>query len=113
MKKLIPITLALVLLFTVTVSAATMVANTDVTLSFSGTTASCSGTVRDAGKYINATLTLYQGGMQVASWPVTGSSSASNSGTANCVSGLSYTLVLSGTSGGVSFVPASVTKTCP
>jgi len=113
MKRTFLITLVLVLLFTVSVSAATMAVRPSVTLNFSGTTANCSGSVRDYGNYIDATLTLYQGGTQVASWPVSGNSSASNSGTANCVSGLTYTLTLSGTSGGVSFIPASVTKTCP
>ncbi len=113
MRKTVLISIALVLLFTVTASAATMIAKPSVSLTFSGTTATCAGSVRDSGKYIDATLTLYQGGTQVASWPVSGNSPASNSGTANCVSGLTYTLTLSGTSGGVSFTPASVTKTCP
>ena len=113
MKRTILITIALVLLFTVAASAATLAVRPSVTLTFSGTTANCTGSVSDPGHYINATLELIQGGTVVGSWPVVGTSGAANSGTANCVSGLSYTLKLSGTSGGVSFIPASITKTCP
>lgn len=81
-------------------------------LTFSGTTAYCSGSVSDLNKYIVATMTLSQGGAPVASWLRTGTSYVDFYGTCTVVKGLSYTLVISGTVDGVPFSTTPITKTC-
>ena len=82
-------------------------------LSFSGTTANCSGTVLDSGKYIVATMRLTHNGTTVASWSKSGTSVVVLSGSCSVVSGQSYTLVISGTSDGVPFSTTPFTRTCP
>lgn len=125
MKKLLSFVLALSILF----SAVPVVFANDLTtpaddpvvfelsahgsLSFSGTTANCSGTVTDVGKYIVATMTLKHNGSTVASWSKSGTSVVTLSGSCSVVSGQSYTLVISGTSDGVPFSTTPFTRTCP
>ena len=74
-------------------------------------TVTCKARVSFLGKSIDATLELYQGSTLVAWWTKTGTSSVSFSEPAPFISGLSYTLTISGTANGVAFTPASVTKT--
>ncbi len=113
MKRIICIVLCIVLALSCAAFAAEMVTRAKVTLSFSGTTANCSGSVTDAGKYIDATLELLQGSTSIDSWSMSGTSAVSVSDTATVSHGVTYTLRISGTSGGVSFTPVEVTKTCP
>lgn len=76
-----------------------------------GSTATCKVTLRAAGQSIDATLELKQGNTVIASWSGIGSGILTLSGTATVVSGVTYTLTVSGTIDGVAFTPASITKT--
>lgn len=81
-------------------------------LSFSGTTANCYGTVTDLDKYIVATMTLSQGGTVVGSWSGSGISVVNLSGSCKVTKGKTYSLVISGTVDGVSFTTTPIVKTC-
>lgn len=81
-------------------------------LNFSGTTAYCSGSVTEPGKYIHATMTLSHGSTVVGSWMAGGSSIVNLSGSCAVTKGESYTLVISGTVDGVPFSSTPYTKTC-
>lgn len=81
-------------------------------LSFSGTTANCYGTVTDPHKSIVATMTLSQGGTVVASWSGSGTSVVHLSGSCKVTKGLTYSLVISGTVDGVAFSTTPIVKTC-
>ena len=109
MKKFIIVGMLLVLLLSNTVYAAQTV---QPTLSFSGTTANCSVTIRAKGKAIDATLELWQGSTMVASWHKTGTSSVTISETYNCTSGVTYTLTVTGTIGGQTIIAIPVTGNC-
>ncbi|MBQ3930756.1 MAG: hypothetical protein II725_00580 [Firmicutes bacterium] len=80
------------------------------TLSISGNQATCSVTVRAPGKTIDATLELWQGSTLVASWSDCRTGIVVLSETVTVVSGLTYTLTVSGTINGVAFTPQSVTN---
>lgn len=82
-------------------------------LTFSGTTANCSGSVTDGGKWISATMTLSHNGSTVASWSKSGRSNVTLVGSCPVVSGWTYTLVISGTVDGVAFSTTPYTATCP
>lgn len=113
-KRLFSFTLALtlLLLFSAPVFAATQANRVTPNLSFSGTTANCSVTVKGSGT-INATLELWQGSTLVASWSGSGTNRVSISGSASVSHGQTYTLTVSGTVGGVAIQAVPVTKTCP
>lgn len=82
------------------------------TLSFSGTTANCKVTVSEFNKQISVTMTLWDGKTCVASWSDSGKSVVSLSKSCTVEAGKSYTLQVSGTSGGSPLSVPSVTKTC-
>ena len=113
-KRLFSFTLALtlLLLFSAPVFAATQVNRVTPNLSFSGTTANCSVTVKGSGT-IHATLELWRGSTLVASWSGSGTNRVSISGSASVSRGQTYTLTVSGTVGGVAIQATPVTKTCP
>lgn len=81
-------------------------------LSFSGTTAICSGSVTDNNKSISATMTLYHGSTPVGSWSESGTSYVDFYGTCTVTKGQSYTLIISGTVNGTPFSTTPITKTC-
>lgn len=81
-------------------------------LSFSGTTAICDGTVTDLNKYIVATMTLSTGGSAVASWSGSGWSVVNLGGSCKVTKGTTYSLVISGTVDGVAFSTTPIVKTC-
>ena len=83
------------------------------TLEFSGTTATCEYQLVDTGKSIRVTMELWQNDTLVDSWTKTGTSVVTMSETCAVSRLRNYTLTVSGTSGGVSFGPVSVTKRCP
>ena len=125
MKKTISIALVLVLLFVAipfayaddpTTPAEDPVISEIIaagSLTFSGTTANCSGSVTDNGKWISATRTLSHNGSTVRSWSGSGRSNVTLNGSCTVVSGWSYTLVISGTVDGVAFSTTPYTATCP
>ena len=81
-------------------------------LTFSGTTANCSGTVTNPDKYIVATMTLSHGGTVVGSGYGEGTSYVVLNGSCTVTKGWSYTLVISGTVDGTPFSTTPITKTC-
>lgn len=124
MKRFISLSLIFILVFTAAVSAYAVDTTHPVddpiiseivasgSLTFSGTTANCSGSVTDPGKSIVATMTLSRGSTVVGSWSGSGTSYVVLNGSCTVTKGLSYTLVISGTVDGVSFSTTPITKTC-
>lgn len=114
MKRLLPIAIILSMLMLLSVPglAATQANGITPYLSFSGTTASCTATVRGSGK-INATLELWQNNTLVNSWSASGTVAIFLHGTAAVAHGQTYTLTVCGTVGGVAIQATPVTKTCP
>lgn len=114
MKRLFSVALVLTILavFSAAALAATQATVYAPNLSFSGTTANCTVTVKESGT-INATLELWQGSTLVASWSGSGTNRVRISGAASVSHGQTYTLTVSGTVGGVAIQATPVTKTCP
>lgn len=83
------------------------------TLSFSGSTAACKYTLSSFGKKIDITMELWQDSTLIDSWNKTGTSVISLNEACPVTRGLTYTLKGSGTCGGETISPTSVTKTCP
>ena len=116
-KKVLLLVLVFVMAFSASAFAAETVKENErfapsaPTLTVSGTTATCRGSIRYASAYIEADLELWQGSTLVASWHQTGTGRVTISETATIVHGITYTLTLSGTVNGVAFTPASITKT--
>ena len=113
-KRLFSFVLVLTVLTLVSVAAlaAILAPGAAPNLSFSGTTANCSVTVKGSGT-INATLELWQGSTLVASWSGSGTNRVRINGSASVSHGQTYTLTVSGTVGGVAIQATPVTKTCP
>ena len=108
-------TMILLLLISVLSSTAMAAERADQTpiLSFNGTTADCSVQIRARGKYIDATLELWQGSTMVDSWHNSGYNSVYIHGThSNCTPGVTYTLIVTGTIGGVAITCTPVTGSC-
>lgn len=116
MKKIITSLLVAALLaaLATTAYAAPMrAASTNQSLSFSGTTANCEVTVSEFNKQIVVTMSLWDGKTCIALWSDSGKSIVSMSKSCAVESGKSYTLQVSGTSGGSSISVPSITRTCP
>ena len=114
-KRLLLIALCITLLSAIpTANAADMRATGKyASLDYSGATALCTGTVDSPGKSIYVNMQLWRGSALIASWNESGTHAVSIERTAPVVKGQTYTLKLSGTCGGTSFTPITVTKTCP
>lgn len=108
---------AILLLFVLglTAHAASMAYDANPSLSFSGTTAHCTVVCRGdkTTDSISATLTLYQGNTEIASWSNFGTFRVPVSGNCNVTSGLTYRLKLSWSVNGVSLPDVEVSNTCP
>lgn len=125
MKKIISIALVLTLLFAsvpfayaddMTTPADDPIVSEVVaagSLTFNGTTAICSGSVSDLGKWIVATMTLSHNGSTVGSWSGSDWTNVTLNGSCPVTKGWTYTLVISGTVDGVPFSTTPYTATCP
>ena len=82
-------------------------------LTFSGSTATCSLVIREPGKTINATLELWQGSTKIAAWTKSGNSYVIVTGSRSVTSGQTYTLKAHGTIDGTAITATSVTRICP
>ena len=111
-RKMVVLVLVLALLFgiTIPVFASTQNVSYQLRLTLNGSTAICDFRVTDPGKYINATMELWQGSTFITSWSASGYSIINMSETYTITSGLTYTLKGYGTSGGVSFTAPEVTQ---
>ncbi len=76
-----------------------------------GSTVYCAARVSFFGKSIDATMELYRGTTLVAWWTKSGTGIVSFDEPAPFISGMSYTLTVSGTVDGVAFTPQSTTQT--
>ena len=106
MKKRISVVfvfLVLCMLVSIPAFAAQKASMVEPSLSFTGTTANCSVSITALGKTISATMELWHGSTRLASWSDNGTSLLSLSETYPVVSGLSYTLKVSGTIGSAPF----------
>ena len=81
------------------------------TMTVTGASVQCTAKVTFWNQSIDATLELYQGSTLVAWWTKTGTGLVSFSEPAPFISGLSYTLTISGTANGIAFTPQSITQT--
>jgi len=115
MKRFTAILAAVVLVFTMCVSAFAVEPRATTarpTLSFSGTTANCSVVITSYGDDIEATMELWRGATLVDSWSDEGTSMLTIKGSCTVTKGVTYTLKVSGTADGVSFSTPNVSKTC-
>lgn len=116
MRRIICVILVIMLIAApVTASAATArTANIIVSLSYSGTTATCSAVaISDyTTDEITCVLKLWNGSTCVATWYGSGSGYLSMSKTKAVTSGVEYTLTADVTINGVAQPQASITKKC-
>lgn len=82
-------------------------------LSFNGTTANCYIYIYEAGKNIDITLELWHGGTLVHSWSDNRTTQVIINEYSPVVSGYTYTLLVTGTIGGVPINCTPITDTCP
>lgn len=125
-KKLTTITLALLMILSITASALSIQPRWNVTascepvLTFSGTRATCVADVRaDSGARISGTMTLYRvssvNQTVVASWNFSGTSDVFASKSSTVTKGQTYKLVVSVAvtgSNGTDKITLDTTKTC-
>ena len=83
------------------------------TLSFDNASAICTYSMTSPGKVISVNMELWRGSVLIDSWNKTATHTVSLNKSCAVTPGLTYTLKVSGTYGGVSFGPTSITKTCP
>ena len=115
MKKIISVILVAVMLLAISASAFAepyRAASVTPTLSFSGTTANCKVTIRESGKAISATMSLWDGNTCLDSWSGNGTSLLIISGSHEVVQGKTYTLKVTGTSGSTTLVVEPVSGKC-
>lgn len=112
-RRICALAAVLALVMTMTVHAApARTPRPNGSLTFNGTTATCSTTLSDYGKEIDVELQLWQGSTLVASWPASGTSKISVEGTCQVTKGQTYSLVVTGTAGSSDFSITLATKTC-
>lgn len=80
-------------------------------LSYDGITANCKATISSPGDLIDVTMTLKKGDTVISSWSGYGTSAVRISETHTVTKGVTYTLEVIGTAGGIPF-SRSITRTC-
>lgn len=115
MKRIIPLTLVLIMLLSISVSAAAFTPKRGVktpSLWFSDKTANCRVTITEPGKQISVTMELWQGRTLLKSWTDSGKSPFKMEREyTGVVTGQTYTLKVYGKSGGVAFSLPSTSRT--
>ena len=113
-KRSLTLAVLLLLVLSVQVHGVWYVARATPSLSFSGTTAQCTGRViaDNDDDAIKATLTLWDGSKVVDSWSSSGTGSLSLSGSCTVSKGKKYTLTLDATVNGVSISQRPTSGTC-
>jgi len=116
-KKILSLVLVLVFAFSISAYSAGPIRAPRVTasLSFSGKTATCSGSVYadNRNDTVSVTVTLWSGNVCKGTWTKQGNYSARTSGTKAVTSGVTYTVKVNTTINGVTQPTKSVTRTCP
>lgn len=116
MKKVLSTVLLLSIMLSVSVQAAGPVRAPSInhSLSFSGTTATCSASVRaEPSDSVSVVAKLWSNGICRETWSGKGTGVARTGGTKTVSRGTSYTLTIDATINGVTQPRQSVTKTCP
>lgn len=111
-KRIIAMAAVLVFLLATTANAAVLVTKVTPSLTFSGTTANCSVTVRDSGKEIEATVELWYGNTLIDSWSDSGTSRLTVSGSHTVTKGRTYTMKVAVTVDGSNVNVSPISKTC-
>ncbi len=111
-RILLTIVLVSIISNSMMVSAAIRTTMVTPTLTFTGTTAYCRVSITEIGKDIEATLELWQGDTLIDSWSGSATSYLVIAGNHSVISGLTYTLEVTGTIDGVAFTGTPVIKTC-
>lgn len=114
-RKIISLATVFVLMVTMCASALAIeprAAQINPSLTFSGTTANCRVVIISSGDDIDATLELWRGNTLVDSWAGEGTSYVSVSGKCSVTKGVTYTLKVRGTIGGVSIDCGDISRTC-
>lgn len=113
-KRSLTLVALLLFLFAIQAQAVAYVTQPRPTLSFSGTTAYCYGTVTtgSANSKIEATLTLWHGSTVVDSWSESGTGSVDFGGSCTVSKGERYTLTLDATVNGSPISRKSTSGTC-
>jgi len=116
MKRVIPMILALVMLLSVAAQAAgpEKIPSARPSLTFSGTTATCSARVRadNSADAISVTMKLWKGNSCLQTWNANGTGRVTVSKTATVTKGSAYKLTVDYTINGVKQTQKSVTNTC-
>ena len=115
MKKVISLILILVMLLAISVTAFAAeprIAGASPSLYFTGTTAHCGVIITEANKQITASMTLWDGNDCIGIWPGSGTSIVEITGTCTVEPGKTYTLKVTGTSGGKVIFVDPITATC-
>ena len=110
-KKLLVMTLVLLLILSTAAYAVEPRVSTIPTLTFSQSTAYCDVTVTNADSYIEVTLSLWYGNQLIDSWENSGWNHVHIEETCEVTRRRNYTLTASGTIDGIEF-EESVTRTC-
>lgn len=113
-KRVLLIFLSIALLACCTTAYATEArsASGQANLTFDDATAICTYSISSPGKVICVNMELWHGSVLVDSWNKTGTHAVSLNESCPVTRGLTYTLKVSGTCGGETISPTSVTKTC-
>lgn len=113
-KRRLTLTVLLLLILSVQVHCAYYAVSATPNLSFSGTTANCTGRVTTGNEddSIVATLTLWHGNTFVYSWSGSGTDYVYLSGSCTVSKGETYTLTIDATVNGVSIPQKSISRTC-
>ena len=112
-KRILALTLAVVLLLTVPAQAAMQSATSIPSLTFDGTEATCElKVVGETGDEIEATLTLWRGSTKLATWSEEGMSYVRISQTKTVTKGYTYTLKADVTINGVAYDQNTVSGKC-
>lgn len=115
-KRILAIALVLALAVGITAQAASLrVPRLYPNLTFSGTTATCTASLRTdkASDAISMTVKLWQGTTCLKTWSTSGTGSVSLSKTATVSKGKTYKLTVDSKINGVAQSQQSITRTCP
>lgn len=112
-RKVCVLTVALLFMMTLTTHAVQVrLIRPTLSLSFEGTTANCYASVRSAGDEMDLDLELWHGNTLIASWPASGNSTVTVSGSCRVTKGQTYDLLITGTIGVQSYTSPSVSRIC-
>lgn len=112
-RKICLLTVSLLFMMTFTAHAAqARLISPIINLRFEDSTALCSAVLTSAGDEMVLDLQLWHGDTLIKSWPASGNSVVTVSGSCPVTKGQTYDLFLTGTINGQSYTSPSVSRTC-